>query len=66
MVALGNSTYSFYLLHTTFVLTYIYKFISNNVFITLIVMIIISFVFHKTVEQPLAILLRKKLSRKQI
>ena len=65
MVALGNSTYSFYLLHTTFVLTYIYKFISNNVFVTLIVMIIISFIFHKTVEQPLAILLRKKLSVKQ-
>ena len=65
MVALGNSTYSFYLLHTTFVLTYIYKFIGNNVFITLIVMIIISFIFHKTVEQPLAILLRKKLSKKQ-
>ena len=65
MVALGNSTYSFYLLHTSFVLTYIYKFIGNNVFITLIVMIIISFIFHKTVEQPLAILLRKKLSKKQ-
>ena len=65
MVTLGNSTYSFYLLHTTFILTYIYKFISTNVFITLIVMIIISFIFNKTVEQPLAIFLRKKLSRKQ-
>jgi peptidoglycan/LPS O-acetylase OafA/YrhL len=65
MVALGNSTYSFYLLHTTFILSYIYKFISNNVFVTLVVMIIISFIFHKTVEQPLAILLRKKLSKKQ-
>jgi peptidoglycan/LPS O-acetylase OafA/YrhL len=66
MVALGNSTYSFYLLHTTFILTYIHKFISSNVFVTLIVMIIISFIFHKTVEQPLAIFLRRKLSRKQI
>jgi peptidoglycan/LPS O-acetylase OafA/YrhL len=65
MVALGNSTYSFYLLHTTFVLSYIFKFISSNVFIAFILMIIISFIFHKTVEQPLAILLRKKLSKKQ-
>ncbi len=65
MVALGNSTYSFYLLHTTFVLTYIYKFISNNVFVALVIMIIISFMFHKIVEQPLAIFLRKKLSWKQ-
>lgn len=64
MVALGNSTYSFYLLHTTFILSYIYKFISSNVVITLIVMIIISFIFHKTVEQPLALLLRRKLSKK--
>lgn len=65
MVALGNSTYSFYLLHTTFVLSYIFKFISSNIFIAFILMILISFIFHKTVEQPLAILLRKKLSKKQ-
>jgi peptidoglycan/LPS O-acetylase OafA/YrhL len=65
MVALGNSTYSFYLLHTTFVLSYIFKFISSNIFVAFILIILISFVFHKTVEQPLAILLRKKLSKKQ-
>lgn len=64
MVALGNSTYSFYLLHTTFVLSYIFKFISKNVFIAFIIMIIISYIFHKTVEQPLALLLRKKFSKK--
>lgn len=64
MVALGNSTYSFYLLHTTFVLSYIFKFTGRNVFIAFIIMIILSYIFHKTVEQPLALFLRKKLSRK--
>lgn len=63
MVALGNSTYSFYLLHTTFVLSYIFKFISSNIFVAFILMIIVSYIFHKTVEQPLALLLRKKFSR---
>lgn len=66
MVQLGNATYSFYLLHTTFVLSYIFKFISTNVFIAFIVMIIVSWIFHKTVEQPLAMLIRKKFSRKEI
>lgn len=64
MVQLGNATYSFYLMHTSFVLSWIYKFVSTNVFITLIVMIAVSFVFHKTVEQPLAVFLRRKLYRK--
>jgi Predicted acyltransferases len=63
MVQLGYSTYSFYLLHTTFVLSYIFKFISTNVFIAFISMIIISFIFYKTVEQPLAVYLRKKLHK---
>jgi len=63
MVSLGNSTYSFYLLHTTFVLSLIFKFISKNIFIAFIVMIIVSYIFHKTVEQPLALVLRKKLSK---
>ncbi|HEX2682325.1 MAG TPA: acyltransferase, partial [Ferruginibacter sp.] len=65
MVALGNSTYSFYLLHTTFILSYIHKFISTNIFITWIVMIVVSYVFHRTVEQPLAVFLRQRLSRKE-
>jgi peptidoglycan/LPS O-acetylase OafA/YrhL len=60
MVALGNSTYSFYLLHTTFVLSYIFKFISSNVFVAFVLMIIISFIFNKTVEQPLAEKIIKK------
>jgi peptidoglycan/LPS O-acetylase OafA/YrhL len=63
MVQLGNATYSFYLLHTTFVLSYIFKFISKNVFIVFITMIVVSFIFHKVVEQPLAIFFRKKLLR---
>lgn len=66
MVALGNSTYSFYLLHTSFVLSYIFKFTGKNVLVAFILMIIVSFIFHKTVEQPLAVLLRKKLSKTQI
>jgi peptidoglycan/LPS O-acetylase OafA/YrhL len=64
MVELGNATYSFYLLHTTFVLSYIFKFISTNIFVAFIVMVIVSYIFHKLVEQPLAVLLRNKLSIK--
>ena len=63
IVKLGNATYSFYLLHTTFVLSYIYKFISKNIFITLIIMVLIAYLVYKTIEQPLAKLIRKKLSR---
>jgi peptidoglycan/LPS O-acetylase OafA/YrhL len=61
MVNLGSATYSFYLLHTTFVLSYINKYVSKNVFVIFILMVIISFIFYKLVEQPLAILVRKKL-----
>lgn len=64
MVQLGNATYSFYLLHTTFALSLILKFISKNVFIAFITMVIFSFIFHKIIEQPLAIFFRKKLSKK--
>jgi len=66
MIQLGNSTYSFYLLHTTFVLSYIFKFISTNIFIAFICMIIISFIFHKLVEQPLAVLVRRKFYKNQL
>ena len=64
MVQLGNATYSFYLLHTTFVLSYIFKFISTNIFIAFVCMILVSLIFHKLVEQPLAVFVRKKLSLK--
>ena len=64
MVELGNSTYSFYLLHTSFMLSYVFKFISHNVWVAFVAMIIISYIFHKTVEQPLTSLLRKKLLRR--
>ena len=64
MVKLGNATYSFYLLHTTFVLSYIYKFISTNIFVTFISMVIISYIFYKLVEQPLANLIKRKFIRK--
>jgi peptidoglycan/LPS O-acetylase OafA/YrhL len=65
MLQLGNSTYSFYLLHTSFVLSYIFKFISKNIFIAFVCMIIVSFVFHKLVEQPLALFVRKRFHKKQ-
>lgn len=61
MVSLGNSTYSFYLLHTTFVLSYIYKYLSTNTFITFIAMVIISYIFFKLVEQPIAKFIKRKL-----
>lgn len=64
MVRLGNATYSFYLLHTTFVLSYIYKFISTNIFVAFVSMVIISYFFYKLVEQPLADLLKRILIRK--
>jgi peptidoglycan/LPS O-acetylase OafA/YrhL len=64
MVKLGNATYSFYLLHTTFVLSYIFKFISTNVFIALITMIIVALFFFMLVEQPCANFLKRKFYRK--
>ncbi len=64
MVSLGNATYSFYLLHTTFVLSYIYKYISKNIFITFIAMVIISYIFFRLIEQPIASLVKRKLIRK--
>ncbi|HMG81861.1 MAG TPA: acyltransferase [Ferruginibacter sp.] len=60
MVQLGNATYSFYLLHTSFVLSYIFKFISKNIFIAFICMVIVSYIFHKLIEQPLALIVRKR------
>jgi peptidoglycan/LPS O-acetylase OafA/YrhL len=66
MVNLGNATYSFYLLHTTFVLSYIYKFLSTNTFVAFLAMLCISYVFHRTIEQPLATLIRRKFSKEII
>ena len=59
MVELGKSTYSFYLLHTTFVLSYIFKFISRDKFLAFFVMIIVSYIFYRLVEQPCAAWVRK-------
>jgi peptidoglycan/LPS O-acetylase OafA/YrhL len=60
MVQLGNSTYSFYLLHTSFLLSWVKKYISHNLFIVFISIILFSFLFYKLVEQPIARRLRKK------
>ena len=65
MVNLGNATYSFYLLHTTFVLSYIYKYLGKNIFVAFIAMIIISLVFHRLVEQPIAKLIKRKIIPKK-
>jgi peptidoglycan/LPS O-acetylase OafA/YrhL len=65
MVALGSATYSFYLLHTTFVLSWIQKYISKNIIITFIAMVIVSYIFYKLVEQPLASFVRKKFTIKK-
>jgi peptidoglycan/LPS O-acetylase OafA/YrhL len=64
MVALGNATYSFYLLHTSFVLSLINKYVSSSLIVSFFVMIVVAYGFHKTVEQPLAIYFRKRFSRK--
>jgi len=66
MVQLGNATYSFYLLHTTFVLSYIHKYISSNLAVTFICMVIIAFLVYKCVEQPLARLVKKTFSVKPL
>jgi peptidoglycan/LPS O-acetylase OafA/YrhL len=59
MVRLGNSTYSFYLLHTSFVAGWIAKYISNHVLIIFVVMVVVAILFHACVEQPLAKYVRK-------
>ena len=64
MVALGSSTYSFYLLHTSFLLSWIYKFISTNLLIIFICMVFFSYLFYRTIEQPMTIFLRKKFYKK--
>jgi peptidoglycan/LPS O-acetylase OafA/YrhL len=64
MIALGNASYSFYLLHTSFVLNLINKFISNNVLVIFILMILISLFTYRFFEQPVTIYLRKKFSMK--
>lgn len=64
LVALGNATYSFYLLHTSFVLTLIHKYISPNLLVSFFAMIAFAFGFYKLVEQPLAIYLRNRFSKK--
>lgn len=64
LVALGNATYSFYLLHTSFALTLIHKYISQSLIVSFFVMIVFAFGFYKLVEQPLAVYLRNRFSKK--
>ena len=64
MTALGNASYSFYLLHTSFVLNLITKFVSSNILVIFIIMIVISLCTYRFFEQPITIYLRKKFSMK--
>lgn len=63
MVELGNATYSFYLLHTSFLISWIFKFISKNIAITFMCMLVFSYIFYRLVEQPLAKLIRNRYSK---
>lgn len=65
MVHLGNSTYSFYLLHTSFILSYVNKFIGRNLLTTFIAMIIISFIFYRLIEQPAANFIKRNFYKKK-
>ncbi len=64
MVSLGDSTYSFYLLHTSFIISWIFKFISTNLLITFMCMVTFAYLFYIGIEQPLAKLIRKHFSKK--
>jgi peptidoglycan/LPS O-acetylase OafA/YrhL len=64
LVALGNATYSFYLLHTSFVLALIHKYISPSLWVSFFAMVAFAFGFYKLVEQPLAVYLRRRFSKK--
>lgn len=64
LVALGNATYSFYLLHTSFVLAVINKYISHNIVISFLVMVPVALIFHRLVEQPLAVFFRRRFTKK--
>ena len=63
IVALGNATYSFYLLHTSFLNDWIIKFLGRNILIDFPAMVIAAYVFYIIVERPLTRYLRKKLYR---
>lgn len=62
MTELGNSTYSFYLLQTSFVFSILHSKVSSNTFILLCLLIIVAYLFHRIVEQPLDILVKKWLN----
>lgn len=59
MLRMGNATYSFYLLHTSFVAGWIALYIHHSVWVIFICMILISLLFHAIIEQPAAHYIRK-------
>lgn len=58
MLRMGNATYSFYLLHTSFIAGWIASYIHPHVLIIFLSMIFISLLFHAWVEQPAARIIR--------
>lgn len=62
-VELGKSTYSFYLIHTTFVLSFLSKFITKNEVLLFLCITIISYCFYRIIEEPMANYLRRKFSK---
>jgi peptidoglycan/LPS O-acetylase OafA/YrhL len=65
MVALGNSTYSFYLLQTSFVFSLLAGYITSNIYMLLLLLIISSYLFFRLVEQPLDRLAKRLLDTKK-
>jgi peptidoglycan/LPS O-acetylase OafA/YrhL len=58
IVYLGQATYSFYLIHTCFLQDIIRKYISNNIYIILIFMVVFSVLSFRYFEEPASRFLR--------
>lgn len=64
MIQAGSATYSFYLLHTSFVASLISVYLSKNIFVIFVIMIFFSYFFYRIVEEPLAHFIRTRFSKK--
>lgn len=61
MVALGNATYSFYLLHLSFLSDWIRKYLGSNILVDFLAMVIAAYLFYIILERPLTRYLRKRM-----
>ncbi len=57
---LGNATYSIYLLHTSILLSVTNKYITNNIYLCTLIIIIVSFFIYKFIENPISNFIKKK------